>query len=230
MGILGVVSGVFHIVGHLALNMFGHLAFAVLLAIIAAGDAQNTIRLVDGPNESSGRGEVYYNGQWGTVCDDAFGINDANFFCMQLGYSGADAHHMRAHFGQGTGPILLDDLACTAASPNLASCMRRPWGSHNCRHSEDAGVTCTVPTDGNSCFAKFEDQHISYGTPLYNPVRLYTETECKNACRTNATCTGLDFNYDVPPYQNASCWLHGAGAGPRITPDMNVTHFQDTCK
>ncbi len=36
---------------------------------------------------SSGRLEVYNNGQWGTVCSDRFGLYDARVACRQLGYT-----------------------------------------------------------------------------------------------------------------------------------------------
>ena len=38
---------------------------------------------------SSGRLEVYYNGVWGTVCNDFFGKTEADVACQQLGYSSA---------------------------------------------------------------------------------------------------------------------------------------------
>ncbi len=48
----------------------------------------------------------------------------------------------QAHFGVGTGPIWLDDVACTGTEARLLDCGSRPIGVHNCNHPEDAGTRC----------------------------------------------------------------------------------------
>ncbi len=50
----------------------------------------------------------------------------------------------RAFFGQGTVPILLDNVACVGTESRLLSCTY--LSTHNCAHSEDAGVTCLAAT------------------------------------------------------------------------------------
>ena len=48
-----------------------------------------------------------------------------------------------AYFGQGTAPILMDDVACTGTESRLINC-RYDSSTSDCNHREDAGATCTV--------------------------------------------------------------------------------------
>ena len=101
---------------------------------------------MDGSTANEGRVEVYHNGEWGTVCDDFWDINDANVVCRQLGYSGATSAPTQAFFGQGSGSIHYDNVACTGSETRLADCSHNGIGAHNCVHSEDAGVVCDTTT------------------------------------------------------------------------------------
>ena len=68
-----------------------------------------------------------------------------DFYCI---ISDAIAYS-NAHYGQGTGPILLDNVACTGAEYNLTSCSYDSDTS-DCGHYEDAGVRCNTTCGYNS--------------------------------------------------------------------------------
>ena len=98
--------------------------------------------MVGSYRNNQGRVEVYHSGEWGTVCDDGWGITDAHVVCRQLGYSRATRARGSAYFGQGNGPIHYDDVACRGSETHLADCSHNGIGVHNCVHAEDAGVVC----------------------------------------------------------------------------------------
>ncbi|XP_071502324.1 scavenger receptor cysteine-rich domain-containing protein DMBT1-like [Diadema antillarum] len=101
------------------------------------------IRLVGGSNVREGRVELYYNGTWGTVCDDRWSLAEAEVACRMLGYSGAEEAHDRAEFGEGEGPIIMDNVYCLGNEESLEDCLHNGFLTHDCYHNEDAGVTCS---------------------------------------------------------------------------------------
>ena len=101
------------------------------------------VRLVGGSWSGEGRVEVFYNGAWGTVCDDIWNMNNARVVCRQLGYSDAVSALSYAHFGAGSGQIWLDNVNCVGSEDSIENCPHNGWGSHNCGHHEDASVVCS---------------------------------------------------------------------------------------
>ena len=100
------------------------------------------VRLVNGSTEYEGRVEVYHNGEWGTVCDDGWDLNDAQVVCNQLGFNRVAAVRHGALYGQGIGRIWLNNLNCTGAELTIENCSHTGWGIGNCSHSKDAGMKC----------------------------------------------------------------------------------------
>ena len=86
--------------------------------------------------------EVYYNGEWGTVCDDGWDNADAIVVCRQLGFHSSARAYRSARNGQGTGPILLSRLSCFGNESRLTNCSQSSVGTKNCTHSDDASVLC----------------------------------------------------------------------------------------
>ena len=124
---------------------------------------------MEGSIQYEGRVEVCIDDQWGTVCDDSWDSDDATVVCKQLGYAYTGSEYMchagyvlmcignlkcyficgiggvaysNAYFGTGTGPIYLDDVACTLSASQLLECFSGPILAHNCDHHADAGVGC----------------------------------------------------------------------------------------
>ncbi|XP_052791481.1 deleted in malignant brain tumors 1 protein-like isoform X3 [Mya arenaria] len=110
--------------------------------ITTASSEASIARLTGGDGRTTGRVEVSRNGtHWGTVCDDLWSDKEAQVVCRQLGFQWGTAHSSAA-FGEGHGDIFLDNVQCTGTETNLGECQHNGWGNNNCRHYEDAGVSC----------------------------------------------------------------------------------------
>ena len=58
-------------------------------------------RLAGGDVDGEGRVEVYYNNEWGTVCDDEWDLLDAAVVCHQLGFVSAVGATKHSFFDEG---------------------------------------------------------------------------------------------------------------------------------
>ncbi|XP_077024322.1 antigen WC1.1-like [Tamandua tetradactyla] len=116
-------------------------------AYIVCSDEEK-LRLRGGDSACSGRVEVWHSGTWGTVCDDAWSLTEAQVVCRQLGCGPALEALREAAFGPGNGSIWLDDLQCGGWEASLWACDAAPWGWSDCKHEEDAGVRCAGKKTG----------------------------------------------------------------------------------
>ncbi|XP_066266533.1 scavenger receptor cysteine-rich type 1 protein M130-like [Branchiostoma lanceolatum] len=172
--------------------------------------------LVDGNGYNSGLVEIFYNGQWGSICDDGFDKADADVICRHLGFSEAETFYGDAYFGEGHGPIWLDELACTGDENLITECSHPGWGVHNCQHKEDVGVVCTEfqirLVDGDFDHGRLEVFHQGqWGTVCDDN---FGPTEADVACRQ------LGFP-GASPSQPVISW--GAGTGPIWMDDVKCT-------
>uniref|UniRef100_A0A671P362 Lysyl oxidase homolog n=1 Tax=Sinocyclocheilus anshuiensis TaxID=1608454 RepID=A0A671P362_9TELE len=106
-------------------------------------DGEMKFRLAGYPHKhNEGRVEVFYNGEWGTICDDDFTLANAHVLCRHLGFVEALSWSHSAKYGPGTGKIWLDNVMCGGSENSIEKCVSRGWGNSDCTHQEDAGVVC----------------------------------------------------------------------------------------
>ena len=115
--------------------------------------------------------EVYHNGEWSTVCDDGWDLDDAQVVCNELGLGPAIAARHNVSYGQGDGKIWLDNLKYIGTELRIRMCSHSGWGVKNCNHSKDAGVQCSVP--GNVYSLKLHTMVLSILMYIYINIYNY---------------------------------------------------------
>ena len=101
---------------------------------------------MNGSSVSDGTLQVFYQGEWGYVCDSGFGLEETQVVCRQLGFQGAIRPLSGSPFTPGSGMIVLSSLRCEGNESTLAECSHKTWGGVGCSYSNHiAGVECTAP-------------------------------------------------------------------------------------
>ncbi|KAM9190304.1 antigen WC1.1-like [Mergus octosetaceus] len=108
-------------------------------AVACSGDRR--LRLAGGPGRCAGRVEVYSEGTWGTVCQDAWDLPDADVVCRQLGCGRALEAPGLERFGPGTGTPWPGAGGCSGTEAALWACPAP--ARRGCRRGGGAGAVCS---------------------------------------------------------------------------------------
>ena len=171
--------------------------------------SQGSVRLRGG-DFHYGRVEIFYNDQWGTVCDNDWDINDAHVVCRQLGFSRlASNAPTGAYYGQGTGPVWMDDVACSGSESHLYDCRQRGWGLHDCTHSKDSSAVCRYGS---------YNLRLAGGGSYYGRVEVYHNGTWGTVCDdywdikdAHVVCRQLGFSR---AFSAPCCEKYGEGSDP----------------
>ncbi|XP_072123042.1 scavenger receptor cysteine-rich domain-containing protein DMBT1-like [Mobula birostris] len=146
------------------------------------------LRLVGGENRCAGRVEVLHGGQWGTLCDEYFSLEDASVVCEQLQCGAVKPNRKDAYFGEGKGPLWKDNYRCLGNESRLADCPVSTWGQISCSHANDASVICTneswslrLNDGGSRCDGRVE--MYDKGTWRRVQDKFWTINEARVVCR-----------------------------------------------
>ncbi|KAK1790414.1 hypothetical protein P4O66_014312 [Electrophorus voltai] len=177
-------------------------------------------RLLNGWDSCSGRVELQYLSDWGSVCGGNWDMRAASVLCGQLKCGSAVAVLGVDWFGEGSDHIRADVFDCHGNETHLSECPISSWSRAACSHKEDAGVICSVSSQafhegrvqlsgGSEC----EGQVEVYFSPGWRRVLLdsWSVSEASVVCRQLGCGSVLNFSSSSPssPEQHSHMCVTG---------------------
>ncbi|KAI4893080.1 hypothetical protein NFI96_006176 [Prochilodus magdalenae] len=135
----------------------------ILLSFAITLSTAEIIKLVDGGSSCAGRVDMFYRGQWGTLCDGYWDVKAAAVVCRELGCGEAVDVLSDGHFGPGPGAAWKYPRQCNGSESTVNKCAGRSvtLADHVCDHSTTAGIICAEVrlVGGSRCSGRVEVLH-----------------------------------------------------------------------
>lgn len=112
---------------------------------------QDALRLRDGESYCDGRVEVFLDGTWGRVLDNAWDLRDAAVVCRQLGCGEAQLAYDSPAPGYKTIPVGLSLVHCLGTETHLTHCNVSASLLVQAGTLRDAGVVCSGECGVSTC-------------------------------------------------------------------------------
>ncbi|XP_066954752.1 uncharacterized protein [Macrobrachium rosenbergii] len=163
-------------------------------------------KLVGGSGSHEGNVQIKVGDEWGFICDDNFGFEEADLLCRGLGFQGALTFTRNNKFGfndniqrRSTPKFWLDEVSCSGTEQSFFDCAASSLGVHDCGPTEIAGVVCR---SGNTVCS---DDQFQCGQ-----ARLHTCIPRSNVCDGAKDC------------------FDGSDEAPELCDDVGVTRLENT--
>ncbi|XP_025103064.1 deleted in malignant brain tumors 1 protein-like isoform X2 [Pomacea canaliculata] len=195
--------------------------YLMYLLLVPSLAQQLRARVVGGTAEA-GRLEIFYDGTWNTVCGDGFGQKEALVACRMLGFNSTTAVAVGSNkYGEGSGPILFNNLQCVGNETSLAQCQHSGLYRHSCYHWQDVGVMCNTSNQTSQELTV----RVVGGTAEAGRLEIFYDETWNTVCdygfgqeEALVACRMLGFNSTTAVAVGSA--KYGAGSGPILFSDL----------